>query len=563
MKQKPTILYMVFLLSFTLFSQQTVVTGSIKDLISNQPLAQVTVTFEGTLVSTQTNLQGVFIFPSTVLLGEQVLKLTKIGYQAARYPIVVNAGKTLDIQDMMLSLDTTDDELFTITLSDDELNNDTSAADNISALLASSQDIFQRVAAFQFSASFFKVRGLNSDNSKVLINGIEMNKIYNGRPQWSNWGGINDVLRNQELTSGLSPSSYNFGGVLGSTNISLRASEYQSTRRVTYSSTNRSYTNRTMATYASGVVKGNWSYAFSLGRRWGNEGFQDGTFYDANSFFGAVEKKLNDKHSLNLTAFYTPNRRGKSSPNTQEVYDLKDIKYNEYWGYQDGEKRNSRIRRIAEPVFILNHYWNLNAKTRLNSTIAYQFGELGNSRLDYAGGANPSPAYYQTLPSYFLADRDGPDLGGAYESNQNFINGGQIDWNRLYDANTTNNINGNFAAYVLYEDRSDDTQISANTILSSELTDHIILNAAVNYKRLKSHNFAEIIDMLGSSTGYLNIDTFDQVQFDLQNPNRVVSTGDTFRYNYNLEANLASAFVQAQLSYNKVDFFIAGHMDQY
>ena len=465
MKQKPTILYMVFLLSFTLFSQQTVVTGSIKDLISNQPLAQVTVTFEGTLVSTQTNLQGVFIFPSTVLLGEQVLKLTKIGYQAARYPIVVNAGKTLDIQDMMLSLDTTDDELFTITLSDDELNNDTSAADNISALLASSQDIFQRVAAFQFSASFFKVRGLNSDNSKVLINGIEMNKIYNGRPQWSNWGGINDVLRNQELTSGLSPSSYNFGGVLGSTNISLRASEYQSTRRVTYSSTNRSYTNRTMATYASGVVKGNWSYAFSLGRRWGNEGFQDGTFYDANSFFGAVEKKLNDKHSLNLTAFYTPNRRGKSSPNTQEVYDLKDIKYNEYWGYQDGEKRNSRIRRIAEPVFILNHYWNLNAKTRLNSTIAYQFGELGNSRLDYAGGANPSPAYYQTLPSYFLADRDGPDLGGAYESNQNFINGGQIDWNRLYDANTTNNINGNFAAYVLYEDRSDDTQISANTIL--------------------------------------------------------------------------------------------------
>ena len=67
--------------------------------------------------------------------------------------------------------------------------------------------------------------------------------------------------------------------------------------------------------------------------------------------------------------------------------------------------------------------------------------------------------------------------------------------------------------------------------------------------------------MLGSTTGYLNIDTFDQVQFDLQNPNRVVSTGDIFRYNYNLEANLASAFVQAQFSYNKVDFFIAGHMD--
>ncbi len=202
MKQIPTIFYMVFLLSFTLFSQQTVVKGSVKDLISNQALAQVAVTFEGTLISTQTNALGEFIFPATVPYGEQVLKLTKIGYQTARYPIVVNAGQTLDIQDMILSLDSTDDALFTITLSDDELNDDTSAADNISGLLASSQDIFQRVAAFQFSASFFKVRGLNSENSKVLINGIEMNKVYNGRPQWSNWGGINDVLRNQELTSG-------------------------------------------------------------------------------------------------------------------------------------------------------------------------------------------------------------------------------------------------------------------------------------------------------------------------------------------------------------------------
>jgi hypothetical protein len=153
-----------------------------------------------------------------------------------------------------------------------------------------------------------------------------------------------------------------------------------------------------------------------LGRRWGNEGYQDGTFYGANSFFAAVEKKLNDKHSLNITGFYTPNRRGKSSPNTQEIYDLKDITYNEYWGYQEGQKRNSRVKRIAEPVFMLSNYWNFNTKTRLNSTIAYQFGALGNSRLDYAGGANPSPAYYQTLPSFFLADRDGPDLAGAYEA---------------------------------------------------------------------------------------------------------------------------------------------------
>ena len=540
------------------FAQQTTIRGVVNDMLTSQPIDAVLVQLEGTELSTLTDPQGAFAFLLDVPLGEQMLVLSKDGFLNARYPIVVSEGSDLNLPDLMLEIDNSNDELFTITLSDDELNDDSSGADNISGLLSASQDIFQRAAAFEFSSSFFRVRGLNTDNGTVLMNGIEMNKVFDGRPQWSNWGGLNDVLRSQELSTGFSPSSYTFGGLLGSTNINLRASNYRAGGRITYSSSNRSYTNRLMATYASGMLDGGWAYAFTLGRRWGDEGFQDGTFYDANSFFVSVEKKINDKHSLNLVGFYTPNRRGKSSPNTQEVFDLKGTTYNEYWGWHDGEKRNSRIRRIAEPVIMLNHYWDLSESSSLNTNVSYQFGELGNSRLDYAGGANPSPAYYQQLPSYFLADDDGPDYAGAYQSEQSFRNGGQVNWNRIYDANLTNNINGDYAAYVLYEDRSDDQQFTANTILESTLSENLTLNAAVNYKRLKSHNFAEIVDMLGSNSGYLNIDSFDQVQFDLQNPNRVVGEGDTFRYNFNIEANVLSGFAQAQFKYNKVDFFLAG-----
>ena len=556
-KQIFSILFVCFNLLFA-FAQQTVVKGVVKDMLTDQPIMGVVVNIEGSQLTAYTDELGVFQFSSALPFGDQILSLSKVGYLNARYPIVVTEGQTLNIQDLMMSLDDSDDDLFTITLTDDELNDDTSGADNISGLLSASQDIFQRAAAFEFSSSFFRVRGLNSENGNVLMNGIEMNKMFDGRPQWSNWGGLNDVLRGQELSMGLAPSSYNFGGLLGSTNINLRASSYRAGGRITYSSSNRSYTNRLMATYASGMVDGGWAYAFSIGRRWGDEGFQDGTFYDANSFFASVEKKINDKHSLNFVGIYTPNRRGKSSPNTQEVFDLKGTTYNEYWGWHDGEKRNSRIRRIAEPVLMLNHYWDISDKTTLNTNVAYQFGELGNSRLDYAGGANPSPAYYQGLPSYFLADDDGPDYAGAYVAEQSFRNGGQVNWNRIYDANLTNNINGDYAAYVLYEDRSDDEQFTINTILESELSEHATLNAAINYKRLKSHNFAEIIDMLGSNTGYLNVDSFDQVQFDLQNPNQVVGEGDTFRYNYNLDAQVLSSFLQAQFKYNKVDFFVAG-----
>ena len=297
------------------------------------------------------------------------------------FNIFSQAEQQVIISDSINDLSTTNDfvDMFSISLSDDELNDDTSASDNISGLLNSSMDVFYRTAAYEFSSSFFKVRGLDSDNAIVHINGVKMNKLYNGRPQWSNWGGLNDVLRNQELSNGSIPLKYNFGGILGSNNINIRASEYGEGGRITYSSSNRSYSNRLMATYNSGMLEKGWAYSLSIGRRWGNEGYQDASFYDSNSAFLSVQKIFNNKHSLNFAAIYAPNRRGKVSPNTQEVYDLKGIKYNEYWGYHNGEKRNSRVKRVVEPILLLNHDWYIDDKSSLETSIGYQFGEMGNS----------------------------------------------------------------------------------------------------------------------------------------------------------------------------------------
>lgn len=564
----------VFFCLFGLFSaaaypQQTLVKGSVKDANSFLPIEGVTVTIEETGQYVTTNALGEFVFSQNLPLGEQVLLVSKATYVTGRFPIVIYEGQTVNVFDMLIERSTAyASDLFTITLSEDELNDDSSSADNISGLLAASLDVFQRTAAFEFSPSFFRIRGLDSNNSTVLINGIEMNKMYNGRPQWSNWGGINDVLRNQELSFGLAPSSYSFGGVLGATNIDVRASQARAGGRLSYSSSNRSYTNRLMATYASGVLKNNWAFTVSLGRRWGNEGFQDATLYRASSFFAAIEKQLNNKHSLNFTAIYTPNQRGKSSPNTQEVYDLKGITYNEYWGWQNGKKRNSRIKKISEPIIMLNHYWEWDNNTSLNTNVAYQFGKVGNSRLDYngtdlvngfpqGGGANPSPTYYQKLPSYF--ERNYPnDLQFAYRALKAFQNNGQIDWNSMYQANIANAQNGGNAIYALYEDRTDDRQFTLNSILKKELSDHVVFNAGVNYKHLRSGNFAEVIDLLGAST-YLDVDGFaneaDAAQNNLLEPNRLVGVGDKFKYHYNVFANDLSAFAQAQLRYKHIDCF--------
>ncbi len=573
-------------------AQKTGFKGKIVDAATNENLEGVLVTIEGSGIFALTNDQGEFTFGVEELpLGEQIAAISKEGFVTKRYPVTINEGNILDIKIVSLEYDLNQEQLQigTISLSDSELDQDEGATDNISGLLQSSRDVFLNAAAFDFSAAFFRPRGLDNADGKVLINGIEMNKLSTGRPQWANWGGLNDVQRNREFTMGLTPNEYTFGGLAGTTNIVMRASQYREGGRVSYSIANRSYTGRVMAGYNSGQQSNGWSYSILASRRFGDEGFIDGTLYDANSYFAAIEKKINAKHSLNLVSFYAPNRRGRSTALTQEVFDLKGRKYNPNWGYQDGKQRNSRIREIEEPVVMLNHYWDMSDKISLNTNVSFQTGKIGNSRIESRGttlgstgdfvfgdASNPSPDYFRNLPSFFLQDANPTteDLSNAYIAEQDFLNDGQLDWDALYLANQSNANQGFNATYILYEDRTDDTQITANTILSAALNDHITLNASASYTSLKSENYAKVLDLLGG-TGYLDVNSFadelgvgsenfdiNRAQNDLQNPNRIVGEGDTFRYNYEINAEVATGFAQAQFKYNKVDFYIGGNISQ-
>lgn len=559
------------ILGFISLNAQNIVKGIVINGDSEQPLQGVSVKVNNSNISSITNSTGKFTLQG-LTNGRQIVVVSLIGYKTQNFPVQMS-GKTFDLGTIMMFEDISEDQdLSTITITDDELNDDTSAADNISGLLQASRDIYLRTAAFEWSSSFYRVRGLDSENGKVLINGIEMNKLYNGRPQWSNWGGLNDVLRNQEFSNGLAPSNYTFGGVLGSTNITTRASEYRKGTRISYASSNRSYVHRIMGTYSSGLMDNGWAITVSGSRRAGNEGFIDGTFYDANSIFASVEKRISNNHSLNFSVIAAENERGKSSPNTQEVYDLKGIKYNPYWGYQNGKMRNSRVRRIYEPILMLNHYWDISENTSLTTNVSYQFGEIGNSRISYngarldnsglpvGGGSNPDPTYYQNLPSYAL--RNG--TGNEYALLQNFLNDGQLNWDELIRQNLSGSESTN-SKYILYEDRNDDKQFTINSILSTQLNDNITLNGKIQYTQLRSENFAEVLDLLGGQA-FLDVDTFgatfDEKQSDLRNPNRLVDVGDRFGYNYKLNSNIYNAFAQAQFKYNKVDFFIAGDISR-
>jgi hypothetical protein len=66
-----------------------------------------------------------------------------------------------------------------------------------------------------------------------MINGVSMNKSYDGRPQWGNWGGLNDATKSG-IYYRYRPSDYTFGGI-GTQEINTRASIYRTGTRITVS----------------------------------------------------------------------------------------------------------------------------------------------------------------------------------------------------------------------------------------------------------------------------------------------------------------------------------------
>lgn len=557
---------------FFVFAQTTAgITGKVVDSKTQKPLQNVVASIENTSFTALTDATGVFVFKE-VPSGSQLLQIKSAGYKDQLLSVEVEAGKVLDLGIIVFEEDvTSEQQLSLVTITENDLGDDNSGSESTSGLLQASRDVYQQAAAFNWGQARFRIRGLDNEYSTTMINGISMNKIYDGRPQWSNWGGLNDATRNQEFTMGSAPSDYTFGGILGTQEINTRASIYRKGSRVSFSGTNTNYSWRAMGTHASGMNKDGWAFVVSASRRWANEGYFEGTNYAANSLFASVEKKINENHSINFTSIFAQNKRGKSSPNTDEVTRLKGIEYNSYWGWQEGEKRNSRYKEIEEPINMLSHFWKINAKTNLNTNVAYQTGFVGNSRLDFQLANNPDPTYYKNLPSYYLNDQSyyvptfasdnvtiiGYTNPAATQAQTNFVNDGQIDWENIYYTNKIVN-GGQKSAYVLYEDRVEDKQWSANSYLNSSIADNIIMNAGVNFKKLKSKNFQKLIDLLGG-TYFSDIDPFfsgDASQTDLNNPDRLVYEGDAYGYNYNLNAITFDGFTQFKFNYKKVDFYL-------
>lgn len=455
---------------------------------------------------------------------------------------------------------------------------------DVSGLLQSSRDIYTSVAGFNFGAARYKVRGYDAENFTAFMGGIKLNEPESGRAIWSFWGGLNDITRYQETKAGIDASPYSFASIGGYSNISIRASEFRKGSRFSYAYTNRAYNHRVMLTHSTGMLKNGWAFTVSASRRYSKEGYVEGTFYDAASYFLSAEKKLNEQHSIGIVGFGSPTIQGRQGIATQEVYDLTGNNYyNPNWGYQNGEKRNARIRNNHKPMVLLNHYFTINEKSKLTSTVAYSFGKTGSTRLNWAEAKDPRPDYYRYLPSYF--SEPGQELSFQQYTNnwQNGI-GTQLNWDDMFfansknlytvvDANGTegNYVTGNRAKYIVEEERLDVSHIILNSVFSHKKNEHLNLTAGLNVSMYKSMNYKIVDDLLGADF-WLDVDKFAETDFfenieiveqnDVDNPNRVVYEGDRFGYDFDININTYNVFAQAEVKSSKIDWFATLDLSQ-
>ncbi len=458
----------------------------------------------------------------------------------------------------------------------DENDGQDGSAQNISSQLSAGRDPFLNAATFKFGAVRFRIRGYDADQFNTYINGAPMENLDNGFTPFGQWGGLNDVLRNRESTSGLKSTTFGFGDLGGLTSFDTRASHQRKQTSINYAASNRNYNNRIMVTHSTGLNSKGWAFSFSASRRWAEEGYADGTYYDGWSFYVGVDKRFNDRHLLSFVAFGTPTENGRQGSSVSEMLKLADDNfYNPYWGYQNGKKRNASVAKSFQPIGILTHDWKVSDKTTLVTAASVTMGKRSTTGLDWYNAADPRPDYYRYLPSYQLDPVYAEQVRQELMSN---VNKRQINWDALYQTNYAandvvhnangivgNDVRGRRSRYIVEDRIINTTKYNFNSTLNTSVSENIIFTAGITYQSQKNHYYKKVDDLLGGDF-YVDVNQFGERDFpanagagqnDLNNPNRILATGDKFGYNYDLNIKKGSVWLQGVFKFRKIDVFVA------
>jgi hypothetical protein len=473
--------------------------------------------------------------------------------------------------------DAMSDNIAVVTIDEDDRGD--GGTQNVSSVLTAGRDPYFSVMSFNFNAFRYRLRGYDGDMNTTYLNGIPMDNLDNGFTPFGLWGGLNDVMRNRDVSLGLRPSTFSFGDIGTSSAIDARASKQRKQTQLGYALSNRNYTHRFTFYHGTGISKKGWAFVFAGSFRGADEGYVKGSYYNGYSYYIGIDKRLGQKNLLSLAIFNAPTENGRQSAATEEMRKIAgDNFYNPTWGLQKGKVRNASVAKSNQPTFILSDEYRFNNRTTINTAISATWGKRSTSALDWYNAPDPRPDYYRYLPSY--------QLGGALqqavlEAMQNDVNKRQINWDGLYQVNRNsfaaiqdangiigNTVSGKRSRYIVEERVIETRRLNFNSTFNTSIGKNTELTGGVAFQSQTNNYHKEVADLLGGEF-YVNLNQFAERDFpnnssanqnDLNTPNRILYKGDKFGYDYDIVIRKASTWLQGVFKFKKVDFFLAGEL---
>ncbi|MBN2615950.1 MAG: TonB-dependent receptor [Bacteroidales bacterium] len=429
---------------------QGVVKGILKDAQTNETLIGATVLVKGTNVGVTTNLDGSFSLK--VPADKITLQFSYVGYESKEMSVSLSTGSTKDLGTITLkpsSIGLTEVNVLASIAVDRETP---VAVSNIQPriieeklgnqefpeILKTTPSVYATKQGGGYGDSRINLRGFSSNNIGVLINGVPVNDMENGKVYWSNWAGLSDVTQTIQVQRGLGASKLALSSVGGTINILTKTTDVQEGGSV-YSGIGNDGMHKFMFTLSTGLMKNGWAITISGAHSYGN-GYVDGTNYDAYSYFFNVSKQLSNNQRLSFTVFGAPqwhNQRGNQhfiktyrGQNDEIPYPVQSgYKYNSDYGYRDGKVYGGAYAYNVyhKPQASLNHFWQINDKTIWTTAVYASIATGGGRRVDGTGMQMLSWDYKLDKPysSTKLTPEGYYDYSAVMDINKASLNGSQ------------------------------------------------------------------------------------------------------------------------------------------
>ena len=526
----------VLVLSSTVALAQSVITGKVMDAELNSPLPGANIIEKGTTNGTTTNFDGDFSLTANSASGEIVISY--VGYVSQTIAFDGNSDLgTIVLQSSDVGLDEimivasvavdrkTPVAVSTVKAADIQLKLGTQEFPEV---LKSTPGVYATKSGGGFGDGRINLRGFSSENVAVMINGVPVNDMENGRVFWSNWAGLGDVTSSMQVQRGLGAARVAVPSVGGTINILTKTTDVEAGGNLMMTLGNDGY-QKFGVTYSTGLMDNGFAATVSAAKTDG-DGYVRGTQFNAVSYFVNLSKELNDQHKLSFTAFGAKQRHGqRQNRHLIDTYRQSEdgIKYNSDWGYKNGQVTFIEDNFYHKPQISLNHYWTINDNTSVSTAAYVSFGSGGG------GGTLGSDA--ETL---------GDDADGRFKfQSPEYRIGvfGPLDFDRIVDENIANGANGSSAA--LRASRNDHNWYGVLSTLKSDLSDDLVLLAGLDWRSYTGKHFREVTDLLGGQF-IINED-------NVNNPDGVARVGDKIAYNNDGIVGWLGAFGQLEYDVNE------------